>query len=297
MLPSLALESQPIILVGEPGSGKSLIAEHIHEHRASTARSLAWLNFMLLSDRERRLGLFGAEPPELTTTKRSILEFPTTALLKHVDHAEPYLQEKLASSLAGMRFSRMGSTMLLPIKAQLIFTLRKSAEALEKAGRLHPALARTLTACRTITIPPLRARSGDIQQLARHLFEKFCREIPRDWPHRGYGVEGLIDPALVRWLCHQPYRDNVRDLMALIRGLPVFASPPDVEQNAKFEVIKLLMLIEAGREFSLPGALARIERRLLEDTAAAYGGHCSEVARRLGLTERNVRRKLQSPEC
>ena len=102
----LAFDNSVLVIVGEAKVGKSDLAKQIHlagPYRVSPMKSL---NFMTLKDRDQRYGLFGGDPPELTDKRRGILEFPTTQLIKHIDFAYPFLQERLAAALAELFAAR-----------------------------------------------------------------------------------------------------------------------------------------------------------------------------------------------
>jgi len=73
-LPSLAQNSTPLIIIGEGGVGKSFLAAHIHAASPLSLRALESLNFSTLPERDQRINLLGGEPPDLTTTRRSVLE-------------------------------------------------------------------------------------------------------------------------------------------------------------------------------------------------------------------------------
>ncbi len=86
----------------------TFVASHIHASSQFKSSQLEAINFSLLSDRDQRIALLEGEPPELTTTLRSSLELPTTLVLKHVDHANLFLQERLAESLQSQKVFRLG---------------------------------------------------------------------------------------------------------------------------------------------------------------------------------------------
>ena len=94
-IPQLAASAEPLVIVGESGVGKTLLASHIHARSQWNGRPLVILNCRTLNDRDQRITLLGGGPPELSTSRRSLLEQPTTVLIKNIDASARYLQLEL----------------------------------------------------------------------------------------------------------------------------------------------------------------------------------------------------------
>ena len=84
-LPEWAARDEPLVIFGESGVGKTLLAEHIHALSPMKSHPLRTVNLRLLNDRDRRLQLLGGDSPELATRRRSVLSSRTTVVIKHVD--------------------------------------------------------------------------------------------------------------------------------------------------------------------------------------------------------------------
>lgn len=295
-IPHLAADLSPVIIIGETGVGKSLVASHIHARSQFKSSPSEILNFSLLSDRDQRIALLGGEPPELTTTLRSSLELPTTLVLKHVDHANFFLQERLAESLVSRKVSRLGSNKRYPMFARMIFTFRSPIPTLLKTNRILPALAELLAGYKTIRIPPLRGRKKDIPILAErflhHFFDRLHSMLNGTLEHvRGLTSTGTLDPKLAEFLIKQNWPENVTELKAYIRSLIIPGYEGAIQEREKIEVMKMITMLEDGHEFSLRRSIDVIENGIIERALKKFDGHQVRAARLVGVSERTIRRR------
>ena len=299
VLPALSRLSTPLIIVGEPGVGKMFLAAHIHAMSSRNARPVQSLNFSTLSEREQRIAILGGEPPELTTNRRSILELPTTVVLKHIDAASHYLHDRLAESIRSGRVSRSGSNKLHPVACRLIFTFRKPIAVLSRENRLSPLLLALLRRGRRLHLPPLRERREDISLLAEYCLRNFHERQHADPREAGLTVRGIdssghLDPALESFLIRQFWPDNVRDLVTYLTHLLAYPYDEALLEREKLELTKILTMLEDGSEFSLGKLLSAIEADIIERAVSKMRGHQAKAAQLLGLSVRAVRRKKRT---
>jgi len=298
LFPSISSDARPLIIHGKAGVGKTLLAAHIHEAAVrGRLRPPETLNFSILAEREQRIGLFGGAPPELCTTRKSILEFPTTVILKHLDYAGRYLQEKLAESLLAMKVSRLSSKDSRPIACRLILTFREPPSKLLEEGRLSPALFERFRYLNKYHVPSLRERPEDIPLLAKYYLDKFYAELSKSMngaiSHlRGFSSGRDVDPALLEIMKNHAWRENVRDLKAFIRCLVMFPYEEEICQEEKIEVMKMLIMLEEGNEFSIHDSLSRIQAGILERALKKFNKRISGAARILGISDRSFRRLM-----
>ena len=294
-LPSLAQDPAALVFIGEAGVGKSYLAEQIHSAcrpaNLNAKMPSGSINFSILSDRDQRIVLFGAEPPELTSSRRSLLELPTTIILKHIDYAAAYLQDKLAASLEEGSVVRFGSQETHPVACRIIFTFRESVSSLRRNGKLSQSLYGLCSSLKMIQLPPLRKRSDDIPLLAEY-FVKNLRVGHGSMKWRGFDHEGRIKPVLAKLLQSQVWKDNIRDLLAYVRTLMIPSFEEEIDEREKIELIKILLMIERGSEFSLAGSISKIEECMVARALERQAGHLSRAAHLLGLSDRTLRRKL-----
>jgi DNA-binding NtrC family response regulator len=292
-LPSLAQNSTPLIIIGEGGVGKSFLAAHIHAASPLSLRALESLNFSTLPERDQRINLLGGEPPDLTTTRRSVLELKTTVILKHIDCANSFLQNSLVEILQSSLVRRPGSSESHPVSARVIFTFRKPISALKK-NHLSPLLHDFLHSLPRIHIPPLRERVDDIALLAQFygskLYERYGSN--QEIIIRGIDKDGRIDPNLLEFLKNQKWEDNIRDLMTLIYNLTLFPLSMEFLNRPKMELIKMILMIDELNEFSLPTKLSFIEQYIVNLAVQKLNQNKTKAAQLLGVSDRAIRRWL-----
>lgn len=295
-VPRLAADSGPLVIIGETGVGKALLAKIVHASSPRRDYPLESMNFSLLSEREQRIGLLGGGPPELTTTRRSLLESPTTIVLKHFDNANSFLQEKLVEAFTTRRVVRLGSGEWHAVCSRIILTFRKSLPRLLHEGSISAPLHEIITRFNRVHLPPLRERKEDIVLLAEHFVREFYEN-----PHRlvngifkhiqGFDRNGRIERDLAAELIKQKWEDNVTQLKAYVRALILPSYDDAYRDIEKLEAVKMVLLTEEGKEFSLRESLSKVELAIIDRALDKYHGNRAKVGQMLGLSERAVRRR------
>lgn len=293
-IPSLADSSAPLVIVGETGTGKSLLATLIHLQSPRSSAELQVLNFSILAERVQRIALLGGSSPDLPTTRRSLLEIASTTVLKHPHFASPYLQEKLAEVLATKKLLRPGAKSLQLVLCRPIVTLRSPLGELHRTGKIATALYSCLRKFEQISIPPLRDRKEDIPLLATHFFRS--QISPRLNAESGVTSNhtllknGQLHPAFKRFLISTSWPENVFGLNAYLGSLIVRNHREMFDERDTIELTKVKQLIEQGRETSLQKSLGLIEQFLVDLALKKCSGNRTKAAALLGLSERSVRR-------
>ncbi len=295
-LPALSKETTPLVIVGERGVGKTFLAAHIHATGPLSNVPMQSLNFAIATQRDQRIGLLGGEPPELTTSRRGILEFNTTIVLKHVEFANPFLQDRLAEALSASLVRRAGSVDAHTTSGRVIFTFRRTIPGMVKSGALTLNLSKLLSPLKQIHLPPLRLRREDVPLLFRHFAEKFLSRFDplENVSIRGMNAQFVMGTDLMKILKNERFEDNVRDVIAFVRTLAIFPLDQELHNRAILEIHKMALMIEAEEEFSLPMKLAFIERCVVTQAARRMDRQRSRIAHLLGLSERAIGRKLKS---
>jgi DNA-binding NtrC family response regulator len=271
----LARTRDSIVLLGEMGVGKSLFAEHIHAAGESGGKSLQIINCRTISERDMKLAFFGGGPPDLYATRKSLLEVPTTTLVKNVDTAPAYIQNDLADILLQKHLKRPGEEKNRPVRSRLIFTLGETPLKFFSTGSLTRDMHAFLSDLRVIRIPPLRKRRGDLPEF----LQNFMHDSP---PEKVLSVTERYD-----------WPGNVTELKSYLRTLSVVSPEEALREHEKREVERMLLQIEQGREFSLSESLELIELGMIRRAYARNGAHQAKTARLLGLSDRDIRRKLE----
>jgi len=293
-LTSLAKDRSTLVLIGESGVGKGFLAAHLHAAGPLNQVPPEILNFSILYERDQRVGLLGGEPPNLTTSRRNILEFETTVVLKHIDCANLFLQDKLAESLVTGTTFRYGSSQPRPLLARVILTLRHPLPIMRKKGTLSPNLLEVLDPLEKIHLPPLHQRREDVPLLISYFAKKIRDGLGQQSvvTIRGVLDDGSVDAGLMDVISNQRWEENTRDLIAFLRNLALLPFAQQLLEYEVLEVIKMVLMLEVGHEFSLPARLANIERRFIARAAQNLNNHKRNVAQLLGLSERAIGRKI-----
>ena len=264
--------------------GKTLVARHIHALGPTAGRRLAVANLHTLSERDRRVMILGAGPPELAGTRKSLFEHPTTVLLKSIQETPAYLQDAVAGILAAGVVVRPGHGAALPVRARVILALERPAHVFLRSGEMTPALYGVIGKCTEVVIPPLRERPADLRSLLRH-WSAPGRRAGRD------GAGRRPPGALLRY----PWPGNTAELRAHLRSVARLSHEEALQEHERREIARIVGMIEERHEFSLREALKSVEHHLVERAMRQAGGRRVEAARLLGLSERDLRRKVTSP--
>lgn len=291
-LPSLAARRTPLVIIGEAGVGKALVAAHIHEHSDLHINPLTHLNATTLDERDQRIGLFGGEPRMLSTTRRSILENQTTVVLKHVDYLPPHLQDELARVLSAQNVRRHGSSETRAVLCRTIITVRNRLSALQKRGRLTNELHQLLRSFQSISIPPLRRRQGDIPILVMFFMRQFHRERSGSGPFfRGIAAPDTIDRKLITLLKRHPWTGNIMELKVFVRSLLVLPYSELLRTTEMQEINSMIAHVEEGKEFSLEAAMNRVRQAVVKRAIESCNGNIRKAGQLLGMSESAMHRR------
>lgn len=293
-IPSLAESTAPLVIVGDSGTGKSLLATLIHRQSPRGSAELQTLNFSLLPEREQRIALLGGSNPDIPTTRRSLLEIPSTLVIKHVDRAIPYFQDQLAAAIASKKLLRPGAQSLQVVLCRPIFTLLSPPALLFRNGKITKSLYACLRPFERIDIPPLRDREEDIAVIASHFLRSELRRPAGNHATTqivlGLTGRGNLHPGLRDILSRNPWPENVRGLKAYLGTLLVRDYHQSFRELDTIELTKAKQCIEERREFSLQQSMESIERYLVDLALRNCAGNKTKAAALLGLSERSVRR-------
>jgi len=215
---TLAKTDKPILLVGEHGTGKGLLARRIHSKSKRAKKGFEEVNCAAISDTFLESELFGhgqGALPGMTQAKRGLLETMSdgTLLIREVTEMAPYLQAKLSSLLERGQFARAGETRTRTTSARLICTVTEEPEKASGTGTLRPGLFHSLAAGK-ISIPALHERPEDIPRLAEHFLckqreggvtgaarfsaEAISRLTAYSWPGNIKELDNLVFRAVLR---------------------------------------------------------------------------------------------------
>ena len=304
---------RPVLLIGERGSGKELVAARLHFLSRRWSQPFLKLNCAALSEQLLESELFGHEAGAFTgAVKRHVGRFERadggTLFLDEIATASDRVQEKLLRVVEYGEFERVGGDRTLTVDVRIVAATNVDLPAAAAAGRFRADLLDRL-AFDVITLPPLRARPEDIAVLADHFGRAMARDIGVRFS--GFGPEAQVALALHDW------PGNVRELKNTVeravhrasareeqRGKPInridldpFASPwrpvggAAPTSAAATTAAPPTPSPEPGRSFT--AQVMAFERALVTGALDAEGGHQGRAADRLGLTYDQLRGLLR----
>src|SRR5215467_10953592 len=278
-----------VLLAGESGVGKDLIARAIHFHSPRRDRPLVKINCTAIPENLMESELFGYEKGAFTgaqTSKPGKFEQAdgSTVFLDEIGDVPAVIQVKLLRILQEREFERLGSNKTQHIDVRVIAATNKDLRGALEDGTFREDLYYRLNVV-PIEIPPLRERKQDIPFLANHFIRKLA-------PDAGREVEGITDAAMEK-LTGYHWPGNVRELENVIeRGLVLCRGKQLDVDDIKLETAARPR--PQGDHHFLPEGLTldQYEQEIIREALRRADGNKSQAARLLGLTRNALRYRL-----
>ena len=277
-----------VLIQGETGTGKELVARSIHTHsRRRTGRFLAQ-NVGALPDGLLESELFGHRRGAFSGAvehRAGLFEAAAggTVFLDEIGDASPALQIRLLRLLETKSFRRLGESVDRATDVRVIAATHRDLEEEVRAGRFRSDLYYRLSAF-PIRVPPLRDRREDIGVLVPHFVARANEELNRR-------VE-VIPPAVLADLAARPWPGNVRELANTVQRL-VLLSPGNRLVPLETQGEKQAEASPSHESDSPIRPLAEVEREHLARALATTGGNLSRAAQLLGLKRGTLRWRLR----
>jgi DNA-binding NtrC family response regulator len=284
----VAVSTASVLIGGETGTGKSLIARALHEASDRSQRPFVVVNCGAFQDQLLESELFGHEKGSFTgagTTKQGLFEVAHggTLFLDEVAEMSPAMQAKLLQTLDTGELRRLGGTRLQRVDVRIVAATNKDLEAEVRAGRFREDLLFRLDVIR-LEVPSLRQRREDVPALVE-LF--LSRSHPPGQPPKG------IAPAALRLLVEHSWPGNVRELANTLEGLSLLAPGPVIRAEDLPPALRPAGELElADAETPLP--MSEVERLHILRTLRHTGGTKAAAARLLGIDVKTLNNKLRS---
>jgi DNA-binding NtrC family response regulator len=281
-----------VLISGETGTGKGLLAEIIHRMSSRSQGPFVELPCVTVSESLLDSELFGHEKGAFTGAVarregRFMSAEDGTLFLDEVGSCPLPMQAKLLRFLQTRRFERLGGNQTLSVDARLIAATNRDLEREVAQGRFRADLYFRLAVFQ-ISLPPLRQRRSDIPALATSFLARFAAENER-------GVEGFSREALERLIIHS-WPGNVRELEHAVEHAAVMARGPQVMPHDLPDSV--LSPAPDPLNVTIPGStLAEIERAAILKSLMSVGGKAMEAAAMLGISKSKIYYRLRDYGC
>lgn len=285
-----------VLIRGESGVGKELVARAIHEHSGRTNGPFITMNCAALSESLLESELFGHEKGSFTgAINRKVGKFEQahqgTLFLDEVGEMSPAIQAKFLRVLEGHPFERVGGGIEVRVDVRVVAATNRDLERSVEAGTFRKDLYFRLQVMELV-VEPLRDRRSDIAILANHFVERFAKKSGRP-------VHSL-SPAAVTALVNYPWPGNVRELQNTIERAVILCSsdtlgPADIQLSA-LGAGDLRITDDKSRASFRPVSVDIIEQEHILATLEWTKWNKSQAAHILGIERSTLDRKLKKYE-
>jgi len=276
----------PILIQGETGTGKGVLATWFHYHGSRRDEPLVDLNCATLSWELLESDLFGHERGAFTgavTTKKGLFEVAHggTVFLDEIGDMDLQVQPKLLKVLEEKRFRRLGDVCERLTNIRLIAATHKDLSLLAQENKFRSDLYFRINTF-PLRLPPLRERIEDIPILARHMLKEIATRL---------GHNGLVmSPDLEKALQSYRWPGNIRELRQNLERAVLFCEGDTLtSKDLHVEHLSDATLVSMDQILSL----SELERRYIEKLLQIEGGRVEAVAGKLGLSRSAIYKKIK----
>lgn len=276
-----------VLLTGESGVGKGLVAKLIHYTGLRKEMPFLAVNCAIFTEELLASELFGHEKGAFTgaiSSKQGLLEIANngTLFLDEIAEMSPNLQAKLLNVIEDKEFLRVGGTRPIRVDVRVIAATNQNINTLISSGKFREDLYYRLNVM-DIYIPPLRERKGDIIPLSRHFLEKHSKRVNKK-------IEGFSKEAMDMLMTYS-FPGNVRELENIIERAVILEKTSYIKPESIPQSIKLFHIeaIDPNRIKSIDDINKEYAERVLEFAE----GNKSKAAELLGISRTSLWRILK----
>jgi PAS domain S-box-containing protein len=284
MVDRVAGHTESVLITGETGTGKELIARTIHQ--SSHRRSRPWvdINCAALPENLVESELFGYEKGAFTgadSSKAGLFELADrgTLFLDEIGELQLQTQVKLLRVLDGYPFYRLGGHHKIKVDVRIVAATNQDLDAAVKEGRFREDLFHRLGQFQ-LRVPPLRERPEDIVALAEHF-------LSLKTPGSSF------TPEAISALLSHSWPGNVRELRNLVARVAVESRQPEIQASQITDAMSGNPVAQRQSASMPVGNLDSMEEQMIIRALERSGGHRSQAADQLGISRRTLSRKLK----
>jgi DNA-binding NtrC family response regulator len=285
MIARVAPTDSTVLITGESGTGKGLVAHQIHQLSPRGRRPFITVDCGTLVETLFESELFGHVKGSFTgADANKIGKFELaqhgTLFFDEISNIGLEVQAKLLRAVEERKISKVGSHRVITVDVRIIAATNKDLARAIKDGTFREDLFYRLNVV-LIQMPPLRERKGDIPLLVQHFLEKYNARLRKN-------IKG-ISPEALDLLVRHDWPGNVRELENTVERLVVLSTGPYLEPA---DLAFAGTILQPSLESSAL-SLKDLERDHILQTLQRYDGHKSEAARALGIDRKTLREKLK----
>ncbi len=286
-LDKIAPTDATVLITGENGTGKDVLAREIHARSLRSAKPMVAVDAGAITETLFESELFGHVKGAFTdahTDHAGKFEQADggTLFLDEIGNIPLHLQAKLLRAIQSRSVVPVGGTEARPVNIRLICATNMDLEALVREGRFREDLYYRINTVH-IALPPLRERKEDIVPLAQMFMERFARKYHRS-------LAGIASDA-AQALTECRWSGNIRELQNCIEKAVILSDPPAILSEAKNLTAKDIQMDSSARGLKMTGEAE--EERLVRDAMARAGGNISAAAKMLGVSRPTLYAKLK----
>ena len=306
----VADHSFPVLITGETGTGKELVARAIYQHGPRAKAPFLALNCAAIPENLLESELFGHEKGAFTgADRRRIGKFEQcsggTLFLDEIGDMPPATQAKILRVLQEQSFERVGGNETISTDVRLIAATHRDLKAWSEEGKFRPDLYYRLSVF-TIHLPPLRERIDDQPLLVQYYVRRFSRELGRD--------VRLVAPEAMTRLRDYSWPGNIRELQSVLKqallqangavllpaflpervgGVGVVAPPLTTAAEPGAEMFVIRQRIDSDVRDLYAETHRQVDRLLLQRVMEHTHGNLQQAALLLGIARQTLRMKLR----
>jgi two-component system response regulator HydG len=294
---TIAPTRAPVLIVGEQGTGKTLLARALHARSPRRDAPFVELSCAALKEAALEAELFGRRGPEGERTGKLAQANGGTLVLDEVSALSSALQYKLLRVLQDGEYEPVGSSQTMRVDVRLVLTTREDLTPLVEEGSFRQDLHYRISVV-TLKLPPLRHRGNDIERLADHFRGRFAREIGRE-------VVGFTPDALERLRAHD-WPGNVSELANAVERSVVLCRGSRIESAHLSLSTRPAVVLSSARHAAPPPrphlpasimplkeALEGPEKQLILQALEALNWNRQETARVLDINRTTLYKKMK----
>ncbi len=300
MVERVARSQATVLVTGESGSGKEVIARAVHHHSMRSQKPWVDLSCAALPEHLLESELFGYERGAFSgadSAKQGLFELANhgTIFLDEIGELELKMQVKLLRVLDGVPYYRLGGVKKISVDVRVVAATNQELETAVAEGRFRSDLYHRLSQF-TLKVPPLRMRPEDIVPLAQYFLAQ-------------HGEKFRFSPAAMDALLAHSWPGNIRELRNVVTKAAVLSQaeiigPEELPLSATAAMTNGFAPVSSNGHARTASANAAavsmgsasldgMERRMILEALQATGGHQQKAAARLGISRRTLSRKLK----